>query len=49
MGYDCYIMASAYPNKSPLIMVPNAAGQAVAMGDETQGMSLSVATGFTSD
>lgn len=49
MGYDCYIMASPYPKKSLLIMVSNIAGQAVAMGDETKGMSLPVVTGFNSE
>lgn len=29
-------------------MVPSNAGQKVAMGNETKGMSLTVATGFTS-
>lgn len=48
MGYDCYIVASAYPNKSLLIIVPSTAGQAVAMGDEAEGMSLPVSTGFAS-
>lgn len=47
MGYDCYTIASAYPNKFLLIMVPSNAGQEVAMGDEKKGMSLLVATGFT--
>lgn len=48
MVYDCYTIASAYPNKSLLIMVPSNSGQKVAMRDETKGMSLPVAPGFTS-
>lgn len=47
MGYDCYNMASAYPNKSLLIMVPSTVGQSVALGGETKGMSLTVDTTFT--
>jgi len=48
MGYDCYIMSFAYPNKSLPIMVSCTEGQGVATRDETKGMSLPVATGFTS-
>lgn len=48
MGYDCYTVASAYANKSLLIMMPISAGQEVAVGDEKKGMSLPVVTGFTS-
>lgn len=48
MGCDCYFTASAYPNKSVLIMVPSNTVQVVAMGEETKGMIPPVATSFAS-